>query len=167
MQYHAADRDRRGNDTAHLSSHPYAGAHVRYASIMANERRDIPRQKPSASRRAMVAARWILAAAWAALIAFGLPSSESVSGLALQGAVFAVLSLLLANALWQHLSLRSACAVSVIAICLAITVSEAFRSLVLGQTAPESLVAGLCGAILGAVAAYPLLKRVDRMVGSR
>lgn len=131
---------------------------------MTDTRHNASRQQPAPSRRAIVALRWLLAVDWALVIAFALPSSDSLVDLGVQAAAFALLSFLLANALWQHMTLKSACATTVIVVCLVITASEVFRSLVLGQTAPESLVAGLCGSIIGAVAARPLLRRINRKV---
>lgn len=131
---------------------------------MTDIQHNVPQQQPSPSRRAIVVLRWLLAVGWALAIAFMLPPADSLAGLGMQAAAFALLSFLLANALWQHMTLKSACATAVIIVCLVITASEVFRSLVLGQTAPESLVAGLCGSIIGAVAARPLLRRINRKV---
>ena len=137
---------------------------TRYAGPMTDTQHNAPQQRPSPSRRAIVVLRWLLAVGWALAIAFILPLTDSLAGLAVQAAAFALLSFLLANALWQHMTLKSACATAVIVVCLVITVSEVFRSLVMNQTAPESLVAGLCGSILGAVAARPLLRHINRKV---
>lgn len=128
---------------------------------MTDARHNAPK-KLTPSRRAVVALRWLFAGGWALVIATALPASDSLAGLGVQVAAFALLSFLLVNALWQHMTLKSACATTVIVVCLVITASEVFRSLVLNQTAPESLVAGLCGSIVGAVAARPLLRRIDR-----
>lgn len=133
---------------------------------MANVRHSTAPKRTTPSRRVTVALRWTLVALWACIVVVAPLSSASVTAVAAQAAVFAVFGFLLVNALWQHMSLKSACAMAVVAACLAISASEVLHTFVLEQGVPDSLVFGLCGAVVGTLLARPLLKRIDRIAGS-
>ena len=84
----------------------------------------------------------------------------------MQAAAFAVFGFLLVNALWQHMSLKSACAMALVAVCLAISASQVLRTFVLAQGVPDSLVFGLCGSVVGVLLARPTLRKIDRIADS-
>lgn len=106
--------------------------------------------------------RWAVVIVWALVVAFVLPSHEGPVGLALQFGAYLVLSFLLVNALRYRTTLRSACAMAVIAACLLISWSEALSAIVLDQPTPDTMVPGLVGAVVGAAASFPIFKRVHR-----
>lgn len=84
----------------------------------------------------------------------------------MQALLFTVYGFLLVNALWQHMPLKSACAMALVSVCLAISASEVLRTFAPGQPTPDSLIIGLCGSVVGVLVARPLLKRIDRVVRS-
>ncbi|WP_143412114.1 hypothetical protein [Arabiibacter massiliensis] len=104
----------------------------------------------------------VVALAWALAIALALPAGEGTVGLAVQFAAYLVLSFLLVNALRRRMSLRSACAMAVIAACLLIAWSEAVGAIVLDRSTPDTMVPGLVGAIVGSALSFPVFKRVHR-----
>ena len=85
---------------------------------MDDRMQDIGDAKPRMSkrRRFIVVGRWALAAAWAAVVYFG-PAVSAPSAVA-YFVEFAVLGFLLANALWQHMGLLTACAAAVLITCM-------------------------------------------------
>lgn len=77
-----------------------------------------------------------------------------------RGVAFALLGFLLANALWQHTSLRRACVGAVAVTIMMGTILSFFQQV--PSNVPTSSFLGAFGGLIGAVLAYPILKVVDR-----
>ena len=126
---------------------------------MDDRMQDIGDAKPRMSkrRRFIVVGRWALAAAWAAVVYFG--PAVSVE--------FAVLGFLLANALWQHMGLLTACAAAVLITCM-LGIADGAVSLMVPDH-PFSFfdwLVGAGGALAGGIVAHPALRLIDSFVSS-
>lgn len=119
----------------------------------------------SRRRRFIVFGRWALAVAWAAGI-YLLPSVSAPTSIA-YFVEFAVLSFLLANALWQHMGLFTSCAIAVLLTCL-LGIADGIVSLMV----PDHLfgladwIVGSLGALVGGIVAHPALRVIDSFVSS-
>ncbi|MBC5583008.1 Tat pathway signal protein [Eggerthella sp. NSJ-70] len=134
---------------------------------MDDRRQDTENERPrmSGRRRFIVFGRWALVVAWAAVVYFG-PAVSAPSPVA-YFIEFAVLSFLLANALWQHMGLLTACAVAVLVTCV-LGIADGAVSLMVPDH-PFSLfdwVVGAGGALVGGIAAHPALRVIDSFVSS-
>ncbi|MBX9034294.1 Tat pathway signal protein [Gordonibacter massiliensis (ex Traore et al. 2017)] len=114
--------------------------------------------KPSTARRFIVLGRWALVAAGIVAIALGFAAASPV----VRFAAFAGLSFLLANALWQHMPLSQACAAAA-AIAIVFGAAVALYRLFAWGMGLESWLPDALGAVVGALVAYPALKRIDRI----
>ncbi len=134
---------------------------------MDDRMQDIGDAKPRMSkrRRFIVVGRWALAAAWAAVVYFG-PAVSAPSAVA-YFVEFAVLGFLLANALWQHMGLLTACAAAVLITCM-LGIADGAVSLMVPDH-PFSFfdwLVGAGGALAGGIVAYPALRLIDSFVSS-
>ena len=123
---------------------------------MDDRMQDIGDAKPRMSkrRRFIVVGRWALAAAWAAVVYFG-PAVSAPSAVA-YFVEFAVLGFLLANALWQHMGLLTACAAAVLITCM-LGIADGAVSLMVPDH-PFSFfdwLVGAGGALAGGIVAHP------------
>lgn len=138
-------------------------APLRYAGCMSIEQRHDSRSaghpaKPSTARRFIVLGRWALVAAGIVAIALGFAAASPV----VRFAAFAGLSFLLANALWQHMPLSQACAAAA-AIAIVFGAAVALYRLFAWGMGLESWLPDALGAVVGALVAYPALKRIDHI----
>ena len=117
-----------------------------------------PTAKPSTARRLIVFGRWALVAAGVVAIALGFATASP----AVRFAAFAGLSFLLANALWQHAPLSRAC-VAAAAIAILFGAAVALYRLFAWGMGLDSWLPDALGAVIGALVAYPALKRIDRV----
>lgn len=123
------------------------------------------RPRMSRRRRLIVVARWTLVAAWTAAV-YLLPSVSAPSAIA-HFVEFAVLSFLLANALWQHMELFTSCVIAVLITCL-LGIGDAVVSLMI----PNHLfglsdwIVGSLGALMGGIVAHPALRVIDSFISS-
>ena len=132
---------------------------------MDDRMQDIGDAKPRMSkrRRFIVVGRWALAAAWAAVVYFG-PAVSAPSAVA-YFVEFAVLGFLLANALWQHMGLLTACAAAVLITCM-LGIADGAVSLMVPDH-PFSFFDWLVGgALAGGIVAHPALRLIDSFVSS-
>lgn len=119
----------------------------------------------SGRRRFVVVGRWALVVAWAAVVYFG-PAVSAPSPVA-YFIEFAVLSFLLANALWQHMGLFTSCALAVLLTCM-LGIADGVVSLLV----PDHLfsfvdwLVGSAGAVVGGVVAHPALRAIDSFISS-
>lgn len=111
-------------------------------------------RKLSSMRPFIVVGRWTMAVICAAFVLFD-PNANQPQLLG-----YAVLSFLLANAIWQHISLIRAC---VVAFILA-TVLALIDQLFLGG-APLWFAADALAAAVGSLLAYPVLQKIDHAMG--
>ena len=119
----------------------------------------------SGRRRLIVVGRWALVVTWAAVVYFG-PVVSAPSAVA-YFIEFAVLSFLLANALWQHMGLLTACAAAVLITCV-LGIADGAVSLLVPDH-PFSFfdwLVGAGGALVGGIAAHPALRVIDSFVSS-
>ena len=126
---------------------------------------DTPKPRMSKRRRFIVVGRWALAAAWAAVVYFG-PAVSAPSAVA-YFVEFAVLGFLLANALWQHMGLLTACAAAVLITCM-LGIADGAVSLMVPDH-PFSFfdwLVGAGGALAGGIVAHPALRLIDSFVSS-
>lgn len=111
---------------------------------------------PSTARRLLVAGRWLLAAAGAVAIMAGLDQGSP----AVRFAAYAILSGLLANALWQHVPLSRACLTACAASVLFGGALAIYR-LATAHIGLEGWLFAALGAVAGAALSYPALRWVD------
>lgn len=137
---------------------------------MNNEPEDSAGRKPSPPMRRrwlLVIARWVLVAAWIGVVLAEPWNGNAFPGIARYFA-FGLLGFLLANALWQHMPLKRACAAAFVCAALIGAVDTLFL-----QTGPimadglPKLLAAIGGAGSGALLAVPLLKKIDRLIAPR
>lgn len=138
-----------------------------YSGRMDGTQKHTANGKPrmSARRRFIVVGRWALVIAWAGVVYFG-PTVSAPSGVA-YFIEFAVLSFLLANALWQHMGLLTACAAAVLITCM-LGIADGAASLLVPDH-PFSFVdwlVGAGGALVGGIVAHPALRVIDSFVSS-
>ena len=153
-----------GNGTVPVSG---VGSGAWYGGGMDDRMQDIGDAKPRMSkrRRFIVVGRWALAAAWAAVVYFG-PAVSAPSAVA-YFVEFAVLGFLLANALWQHMGLLTACAAAVLITCM-LGIADGAVSLMVPDH-PFSFfdwLVGAGGALAGGIVAHPALRLIDSFVSS-
>lgn len=119
----------------------------------------------SGRRRFIVFGRWALVVFWAAAVYFG-PSVSAPTPIA-YFIGFAVLSFLLANALWQHMGLLTACAAAVLITCV-LGIADGAVSLMVPDH-PFSFfdwLVGAGGALVGSIVAHPALRAIDSFISS-
>lgn len=116
-------------------------------------------------------ARWALVAVLIVLAVFAPPFTQNFAGITNQIWTYIVISFLLANALWQHISLKAACIVAACIACVlagALGVWGVWQNANLGQ---GYLLAnwgfGVMGAIVGALLAHPLLQRIEAFISRK
>lgn len=121
--------------------------------------------RTSVRRKFVVVGRWVLAVAWAATV-YLMPSVAAPSTIVCF-VEFAVLSFLLANALWQHMGLFTSCALAVLLTCM-LGIADGVVSLLV----PDHLfsfvdwLVGSAGAVVGGVVAHPALRAIDSFISS-
>lgn len=111
--------------------------------------------------------RWVLVFTWAAaMLVFGANlGAPAPFGNAFG---FAVLAIVLVNALWQHMPLASACVVAAVCAGFFGVGFEAFAFFGFGDTvSPGDWLASVIGAAAGAAIGYPIIKKVDTFVSPR
>lgn len=119
---------------------------------------------PNKRPKALTVMRWVLVFAWTGVVLIAGPNLGIPSPL---GSVlgFAVLSIVLVNALWQHMPLASACIMAAILAGLVGVAYEALALLAFGYAlSPGDWLANAVGAVAGSAAGYPLIKKVDEFV---
>lgn len=111
---------------------------------------------PTFMRRVIVAGRWALALAAALAIVLGFGGHDPL----VRGAAFALQSVLLANALWQHTCLARAC-VGAAAITMVLGTVLSLFQIPPPNIPPASFLSAI-GGVVGALVAYPALTFIDR-----
>lgn len=122
---------------------------------------------PMRPRWLLVIARWVLVAVWIGVVLAKPWNGNAFPGITRYFA-FGLLGFLWANALWQHMPLKRACAAAFVYAALIGAVD-----ILLLQTGPiiadglSKLLAAIGGAGSGALLAVPLLKKIDRLITPR
>lgn len=119
---------------------------------------------PNKRPKALTVMRWVLVFSWTGVVLIAGPNLGIPSPL---GSVlgFAVLSIVLVNALWQHMPLASACIMAAILAGLVGVAYEALAFLAFDYAlSPGDWLANAVGAVAGAATGYPLIKKVDELV---
>ena len=119
---------------------------------------------PNKRPKALTVMRWVLVFAWTGVVLIAGPNLDIPSPL---GSVLgvAVLSIVLVNALWQHMPLASACIMAAILAGLVGVAYEALALLAFGYAlSPGDWLANAVGAAAGSATGYPLIKKVDGFV---
>ena len=138
-----------------------------YAKNMNIEQQDTAHKQPHMSRRRrfVIIVRWAVVAAWAVVVYFG--SAMSAPSPIAYFIEFAVFSFLLANALWQHMELLTACALAVLVVCV-FGLAGGVVSLVVPNH-PFGFfdwLVGALGALAGGLVAQPALRVIDSFIPS-
>lgn len=119
------------------------------------------------SRALLVTMRWVLVAAWTGVTLVA-PWDFGTIATILRFGAYVTLSFLFANAQWQHIPLKNACAVAFFYAVLIGTINALFLH---PETSTISnliaLATATCGAAIGSVIAYPLLQRIDNLISLR
>lgn len=118
------------------------------------EKTPLETRKPSPARLFIVVGRWTIAVICAAFVLFD-PNAVQPQLLG-----YAVLSFLLANAIWQHISLIRACAAAFVLATVLALADQLFFS-----GAPLWFAADALAAAVGALLAYPVLQKIDNALG--